>query len=417
MSPKINKIVTITGVWLCRILAGGAFLFSGFAKGVDPWGTLFKFEQYFAAWGLTEPRSLILSGVILLSLVEFLLGVAILTGMYRRKAPWFLLIMMLFFLPLTIYIAAGQPVDDCGCFGDAIILSNSATVTKNVILLAMSIVLVLYNRRVAGVFQDALQWIVSVVSGFYILIISFFGYNYQPLVDFRTYPIGSSLTEEASQGEVRFVYERDGHRISFPADSLPSPDDGWEFVERSGAVSERYPLLIEDEEGENVTDFVLADEGDLLLVVIPEPERADLSGTMYINRIYEATEVAEIEMAALLGDASSDDLERWKDLSMAEYPVYSSDKSSLKSLSRGNISFVYLHDGRITQKNSLSMMSTGRLERLKNGEATIESIVGFPASTTFAWLTRIYLIIILVLIVLSFPFSLMKRLKSRSEKN
>ena len=131
-------------VWIARIIVGACFIFSGFAKADDPWGTVFKIEQYLSAWGLSEPRSLVVAAAFALAGLEFMLGVALILGIYRRIAPKGIALMMIVFLPLTAYIAITSPVDDCGCFGDAWVLSNTATFLKNVVLAALTVPLLLW---------------------------------------------------------------------------------------------------------------------------------------------------------------------------------------------------------------------------------------------------------------------------------
>ncbi|MDE5647495.1 MAG: DoxX family protein, partial [Muribaculaceae bacterium] len=106
-----NRRFISSSVWTARIIVGACFIFSGFTKADDPWGTIFKIEQYLSAWNLSEPRSLVVAAAFFIAIVEFLLGVATLLGIYRRNAPYAIAAMMLFFLPLTGYIAISSPVD------------------------------------------------------------------------------------------------------------------------------------------------------------------------------------------------------------------------------------------------------------------------------------------------------------------
>lgn len=121
MKPKdilSNRLFISGSIWLSRIVIGICFIFSGFAKADDPWGTIFKIEQYLSVWEMPQPRSLIIAAAFSLAIAEFMLGIAVLLGIYRRNAPKGIALMMLIFLPLTGYIAVTSPVDDCGCFWD-----------------------------------------------------------------------------------------------------------------------------------------------------------------------------------------------------------------------------------------------------------------------------------------------------------
>ena len=150
---------TVWLLWLCRIIAGGAFVVSGWSKSIDPWGFIYKIEDYLAVWQINEPRELILCGAVALSTVEFLTGVCLLCGMLRRTAAWTATAIMAFMLPLSVYIAVANPVSDCGCFGDFWVISNTATLVKNIIIsAALATMLFIGNRRAACLFRPAIQW-------------------------------------------------------------------------------------------------------------------------------------------------------------------------------------------------------------------------------------------------------------------
>ena len=167
MKPKdilSNRLFISGSIWLSRIVIGICFIFSGFAKADDPWGTIFKIEQYLSVWEMPQPRSLIIAAAFSLAIAEFMLGIAVLLGIYRRNAPKGIALMMLIFLPLTGYIAVTSPVDDCGCFGDAWVISNTMTFIKNILLTLLTIPLLWWNKSVPSIFTPGLQWIISTIS-------------------------------------------------------------------------------------------------------------------------------------------------------------------------------------------------------------------------------------------------------------
>lgn len=384
-------------VWVCRIIVGGAFVFSAITKAVDPWGTIFKFEQYFSAWGVTEPRSLLLGLAILLCVCEFLLGISILTGIYRKISPWFILVFAGFFLILTGYIAIVSPIDDCGCFGDALKLSNWATFFKNIILVALIIVLLKFNDDVEGFFKPELQWLVALFSILYIFGVSLDGYLIQPPLDFRPFPIGTNLLEDFSSADTYFIYEKDGKQQEFSADALPSEESGWNFVGRKEAETKDSPLEIYDEEGDNIKDSVIPEDSEAVIFVIPEKDRLEISLSMYVNRIKAYADNQGIESFAVIGDATPENINQWKDLAMADYPVYSADETQLKQLSRGEMSIVTVDRGTIKNKFSLSMISNAGLQKLEKGEINLDDLPGFDSGRVFAWMSRIYILLLIIL--------------------
>ena len=140
MTPKTKSRLLIVGVNVCRLLLAGTFIFSGFVKANDPLGTVYKLEDYMRAmaWFML-PDTFLLGCAVILACFEFLLGVCILSGMKRRTMSGVTLIFMVLMTLLTVYIAIANPVEDCGCFGDVLILSNGATLAKNVVLLGAAV--------------------------------------------------------------------------------------------------------------------------------------------------------------------------------------------------------------------------------------------------------------------------------------
>ena len=222
-------------IFVLRLIVGAVFIFSGFTKAIDPWGSIYKFDEYLAAFGFHGYDGLLTFMSFSLSAVEFALGVFMLLGAYRRMTPILMSLMMIVMLPLTLYIAITDNVADCGCFGDAITLSNWGTFWKNVALATALAYLVMFNNRVKNIYGFAVQWIVAFLSFIYILLIAWDGYTYQPLIDFRPFPVGTIISHDATDagdesGEFLFVYEKDGSTREFTLDSLP--DETWKFIER-----------------------------------------------------------------------------------------------------------------------------------------------------------------------------------------
>ncbi len=173
---------------LMRLTVGGLFAFTGFAKGVDPWGTSYKVTDYLTAMGLGQWTDTALFIAVALAAIEFMTGIAIIVGAYRRSSPWVALLFMIVMTPITLWIALTGAVADCGCFGDALHLSNWATFGKNLLLLLGVIYLLVFNRSVHSIYGPAIQWMVMAVSFSLIMTIAYYGYFKQPLIDYRSLP-------------------------------------------------------------------------------------------------------------------------------------------------------------------------------------------------------------------------------------
>ncbi|MCM1518309.1 MAG: hypothetical protein NC117_06695 [Pseudoflavonifractor sp.] len=347
-------------VWTLRVIIGATFMLSGLAKAIDPWGTIYKIEQYLSVWGMDITRSLVVAGSMALSSTEFILGTLLLTGCYKRTSVWLLTATMAFMLPLSLYIAIYDPVADCGCFGDLLIISNTATFVKNIVITSALIYLCVFNRTVKGLYNPYLQWIVATILAIYILAVNMHGYNIQPLGDFRPYKVGTRLAGADDdgaddEGDYSFIYEKDGVEQRFDIDNLP--DSTWRFMDRVGTDgdTDKVRTLAIFDGDEEVTDEVISEEGDEMILFIPDINNVDIANTYLINEIDRKIEDAGGQFIAVLA-TDSKGVGIWKDISLANYPVYTAEDTSIKEVVRGNVALVYVKDGIIEWKRTLSSM-------------------------------------------------------------
>lgn len=357
--PQARVALSVAVVAL-RLIIGAVFVVSGFAKAIDPWGTFYKVSEYLEIWGWGVPRTLAVTGSIALGVTELALGALLMLGCWRRAATWLLLAMMCLMLPLSAWIYATDPVADCGCFGDMLVLSNSATFWKNVVLTAALVFLAVFNTRVRPWLAPPAQWGVAALLVLYGLAVSLYGYNVQPLLDFRRWPVGAQLVEpdgdeEETAVEYEFVYGApDGTRHTFTQDSLP--DDTYTFIERrlvSGSESQREGFAVADADGEDITTEAIDTAGRQVLILVPDPVRMDLAHTYTVNRLAEKLQPQGITVAALVAGGQSA-VGRYQDLSMAQYPVYAVEPNLIKELARGNPAIVYLDGGAVRYKSTLT---------------------------------------------------------------
>lgn len=354
-------------VWLARLVLGATFMLSGLTKMVDPLGSMTKIEAYLQAWGLADmfAPGVVLVGGCALSMAEFIVGFLLLTGSLRRSAAWLGGAIMAFMLPLSAYIALANPVDDCGCFGDFLVISNTATFLKNIVLTALAFFLCRYNRRAGCLFAPWIQWAQIAVAVAYMLVLGIIGYHEQPLLDFRPYPVGEPLTDSEGARTV-YIYERDGTRREFTADELPGDDLGWEFVDvrNVAPASGKMLALIDRESGEDVTDEALAAAPCQILLLVPEPSDASAAGSFTANELK-----AEMErrygpgsfLAVTAADSAA--VARAMDLMMADYPVYYADPKAIKTVARGAMAAVCLENDTVRWKRTLSSINLDLIGR------------------------------------------------------
>ncbi|MDE5595426.1 MAG: DoxX family protein [Muribaculaceae bacterium] len=346
-------------VWLSRLIVGLTFIVSGWAKSVDPWGFIYKIEEYFNVWDVVVPRELTLALAIAISITEFVIGIMLTFGIMRRVSAWLAAAFMVVLLPLTAYIAVADPVSDCGCFGDFIIISNVATLIKNIILTGFIIVLLLRNDAVTGIYTQSIQWLVIFGAIAYSGVLNFVGYRYQPLMDFRPYPVDSKLVFTSSEhsdedDEGVFIYEKNGEEQSFSVDQLP--DSTWTFVRAEFSNNAKDNRLTVFDGDEDVTDMIFNGMGEQLIVVVIDPGIRYLTRARLANELYRYMSARNGEMFALVA-AEGDDLEAWQQLALPEYMAYSAEDTSLKELVRGDAGLIYLRDGKIIWKRNLASVS------------------------------------------------------------
>ncbi len=419
---KPSRLATL-GIVLLRLVVGGVFAFSGFVKAVDPYGGYYKIIDYLNALGLESLLGLALFGAITLAAVEFTLGVMVIVGAHRRVAPWLMLLMLLVMTPLTLWLAVTNAVPDCGCFGDAIHISNTATFVKNVFLLAGVIALILYNKRVTGLYSAPIHWVVPVLSIALSLAVSLVGYFIQPGIDFRPYPVGTHVVPtgmEAADQDYRFVYEKDGERHEFTIDSLPDEEQGWTFVERqvvaqptTASPDAREFTLRDIKTMADVSATVLTDTTDVVLLLFPNIATISAAHTYPLNRLTDRARAAGYVVAGVTG-ASEREIEQWGDISMADYEMYRADDSDVKMLARGNPAVVFLHQGIVEWKTTLTWIET--INEDLEPMALPQWAELTDTGSVIVWLFYVWLALMLIMLALNrIPLWLAHRLARRDK--
>jgi len=329
---------------ICRFLLAAMFIFSGFVKAVDPLGFFYKLGDYTQAFGMADwmPPFLLMIFAIALSAVEFVVGAYLLFGIRRGIATYSALLLMVCMTPLTLYLAIANPVHDCGCFGDAWVLTNWQTFGKNVILLFMTILVFWRRRLIIPFFSRKSAWLVSMFTIIYVLFLSFYCLKNLPILDFRPYKVGTNILQAMEISE-------DG--------AMPTINDFW---------------ITELETGEDITYNVLENEGYTFLLVAHRIEQADDKHIDLINELYDYAVDNDYGFYALTS-SSEQDIEEWRDWTGADYPFCIVDDTELKTVIRSNPGLLLIKNGTIMGKWSNDNIPTeyhltGRLEEIPMGQ-------------------------------------------------
>lgn len=423
------------GLWvnICRFILASVFIFSGFVKSIDPLGTQYKIQDYLTAFGWPDavPGYLTFLASVVLGIVEFSLGIYLFFGIRRRITPRIITLVMAVMTPLTLWLAIDDPISDCGCFGDAVVLSNWATFSKNVLLLTASIVVLKWRRRVFPLVTIRLDWLIALYSFLYILVVVVLCYRGLPMFDFRPYHIGANIPEkmdipegkEPTQYETLFLMQKDGKKQEFTADNYP--DSTWTFVDSRLIVKKKgYEPSIRDFsmlsqlDGEDITEQVLTDENYTFLLVAHQLAMADDSSIDLINELYDYS--LEHGYAFYCLTASSDeDILEWQDRTGAEYPFCVMDDVTLRTMIRSNPGLMLLKKGTVINKWSVNNLPdeyelSDRLENLPIGKLDERSL-WYRVLSVFAWF--VFPLFVICMMDLYWERSRIRRSRLQKEEN
>ena len=364
-----KKALHITGS-IARTLLALTFLFSGFVKAVDPLGTVYKIQDYLhEGFGGIFQWAIPAAGVAAVCLIalEWLLGIAMLLNVRTQWTSWITLLFYCIMTPLTLYIAIANPVSDCGCFGDALVITNWQTFWKNIILLLLSICLVICRKAIPELFSWWMEIIIALAALGSVAGIMGYSYTHLPQIDFRPYKVGNHIPTlmeipddaEVDQYEITLIYAKDGKEQTFTLENYPKGDPEWTFVDqksvlvKKGYVPPIHDFEIETLEGDYITQDILESEEPIALVVMYDLTKTDttqLEKIMHMiheyPRVYFLTASGEEEIFAFA-----------EELGWDEETTYSTfcftDPITLKTIVRANPGVIVVQNGTIIDKYNL----------------------------------------------------------------
>jgi len=354
---------------ISRIIIGAVFTFSGFVKCVDPLGTTYKFTDYFNAFGWEPLTHIALPAAFFMCALELLIGIMLLTNIKTNLAAWGALLFMAVFTPITFYLALYNPVTDCGCFGDALILSNWNTFWKNIVIDIFVVILFISRNKIKPYFRQRYE--ILLVSVFFVVAIGFEYYNYihLPIIDFRPYKPGTNIVEsmaippDAPKDEYESIiyYEKNGETKGFTIENIP--DSTWKFVKtetkllKSGYkppihdfnivtieenLSENLPV------GEDITQKVLSDTSYSFLLIAYNIKKSNIEALKRANEIATYCDTLGIKFYCLSASTTADIREAIR-VNSLNYTFYATDEITLKTVIRANPGYVLIKNGVVVE--------------------------------------------------------------------
>lgn len=375
---------------IARLVLAIVLILSGFVKAVDPLGTQYKITDYLGALHLGQyaPDIMTLGAAVLLSAIEFGLGICLLFAIRRRLVSRLTLLMMSIMTPLTLWLAVANPISDCGCFGDAVVLTNWQTFWKNVVLLALALIIRAWPLEMLRFISRSNQWIVINYSALFIIFVSGWSLYYLPYFDFRPYHVGTDL--------------RQGWQQMLEGQESPYADF---FIERT-------------DNGEDITEEVLQDKGYTFLLVSPHLEQADDSQLDRINDLYEYADDRGYPFYCLTASGAKG-IHRWQETTGAEYPFCQTDETVLRTIIRSNPGMLLLKDGKVIGKwshNNLPVieesLSSLPLEKLSFGQMAENSV-----AQKILWILMLYVLPLLLLALADRLWAWSNWVKKREKSN
>ena len=418
----LKKII----VEVARVIVGATFIFSGFVKGIDALGFQYKIQDYLVAMDLKSLFWMALPVAIFLIVLEFSLGVLLLLGVYRKWTTRIILLVMAFMTPLTLWIALKNPVKDCGCFGDAFIISNWATFYKNLVLIALTIILAINYKNIQSLYSNKFQKIVAVFTVIFAITFSIYGVVRLQIIDFRPYKIGSNIPQnmfidpsESDVFENIFIYEKDGVKKEFTEKNYPWQDSTWTFVElKSNLVKEGKKPKIEDfniqqlqfntitrkwEDLGDISQQILGDPNYTLLMVATQLQDTKWGNLKDFNLLHELATRENIPFY-LLTASSTEEIAKWDNQhpNFNNFTYCNSDERMLKTMIRSNPGLLLLKDGTVLNKwdgFSLPKKDKARqlIDKIKNNTYTVEKQ---NSAMSVLWIALFFIIPLIIIAII-----------------
>ncbi len=363
---------------IIRWVVGLLFIFSGLVKANDPNGLSYKMQEFFEAWNLHAFHDYTLGFAVLMNAFEIIAGVAVIVGWRMKLVSWLLLLLIVFFTFLTGYASLATNADgspkfrSCGCFGDCLPLDPSQSFLKDVLLLLLIGVILLFRKRmqpfVQGVFFPVVIITAATVFSF---AFQWYVLTYLPVVDCLPYKKGNNLAVLSQmpanavpdQYDIRFVYSKNGTDQEFAVSNLP--DSTWTFKERKQVLVRKgmnneppvKDFILTNEAGMNVTQQLFSGTETYYLFFLLSVEGKSLD-EQWVQQLKSFSKGKTIYVVTAVPGA----VRSWwsGDAVLRQLPLLSCDGTAIKTAAR-SVPTLYKMKGPVVQ-NKWSGASSSKWE-------------------------------------------------------
>ena len=344
---------------ITSVIIGLVFVFSGVVKAIDPLGFAYKIHDYFHAFNLGFLNSLSLFLAIFLCTAEFISGFSLLTGLRKKTGIVGVTILLAIFTPLTLVLALTNPVSDCGCFGDAIHLTNWQTFGKNIFLVFLLIIILSGRNQITSLFGKTTEWIIIAIAIVLFVAFSLVNLRYLPVIDFLPYKTGVKIAEKmvipegvtADEYQTTFIYEKNGVNKEFNLNNYPANDSTWKFVDQKSVLVKRgYKPPIHDfaitlPGGEDLTQEILKYNGYTILMIskkLGEAGKKQLSDGFHLGNYCRTNGINFF----IVTSSGTEEVKSYEN----GLTFCTADETTLKTMIRANPGYILLKDGIIYGK-------------------------------------------------------------------
>jgi len=343
-----------------RVIVGLVFIFSGFVKGVDPLGTVYRMDDYLLVFGMGWAIPFALYLTIFLCTLEFILGISLLFNLWIRFTVWPLVLMMIFFTILTFFDAVLNLVPDCGCFGEAIKLTNVQTFLKNIVLMVMIIPIFIARKKFRGLFPAKVELLVLFLFAFVFAGMSVFSYRHLPLIDFMAWKIGNQVNKKSTEPVkffLTFKNVKSGEVKEYISPNYPWNDSiwtsEWKFVSQRVInppdADQAMVLRIEDEGGNDLTGNIIDNPDFQFILVAYDLTAANREAFSKILPFYKKAEADGISFICLTSTNFSE-ITKFRMANGTAFSFYTVDDVVLRTMVRSNPGLILLRGGKVLGK-------------------------------------------------------------------